>query len=175
MGVAGEALGVTWDGTGLGTDGTVWGGEFLVGSSARFRRAAALWRQAGDVRGEAAAINGLAFVTSDRLDDPAGAIPIAERYIDLCRQAADDECEARGYRNMGMNYGALGDRDRGIALDGLDVSGAADQGDVVILREAGAVDAADRAGAEDDDAHRPLILFRLDRWGGAGVAPPPDH
>ena len=41
--------------------------------------------------------------------------------------------------------------------------GAADQRDVVIFREPGAIDTADRAGAEDDDPHRPLILFRLDR------------
>ena len=41
--------------------------------------------------------------------------------------------------------------DQAIALDRLDVSGAADQRDIVILRKSGAVDTADRAGAEDDD------------------------
>ena len=36
--------------------------------------------------------------------------------------------------------------------------GAADQRDVVMGRQLRAVDAADRAGAEDDDVHRPFIL-----------------
>ena len=44
--------------------------------------------------------------------------------------------------------------DQAIAFDRLDVRGAANQRDVVKLRESGAVDAADRAGAEDDDLHR---------------------
>jgi hydrogenase maturation protein HypF len=49
--LAGEVLGVAWDGTGLGTDGTVWGGEFLVASAAGFRRAARLlpfWLPGGE-------------------------------------------------------------------------------------------------------------------------------
>jgi hydrogenase maturation protein HypF len=41
-GVAGPALGVTWDGTGWGGDGTVWGGEFLLGDAAGFERVAHL-------------------------------------------------------------------------------------------------------------------------------------
>ena len=40
-----------------------------------------------------------------------------------------------------------------VVLDRLDVRGAADQRDVVMLGKLGAVDAADRAGAEDDDPH----------------------
>jgi hydrogenase maturation protein HypF len=50
--LAGEVLGVAWDGTGLGTDGTVWGGEFLRASPAEFERVARLrpfWLPGGEV------------------------------------------------------------------------------------------------------------------------------
>lgn len=41
-GLAGDCIGVVWDGFGLGEDGAAWGGEFLVGGYAAVRRAAAL-------------------------------------------------------------------------------------------------------------------------------------
>jgi len=41
-GLAGDVIGVAWDGAGFGTDGTVWGGEFLVGGYSEVTRAAHL-------------------------------------------------------------------------------------------------------------------------------------
>ncbi len=35
-----DVIGIIYDGTGLGTDGAVWGGEFLVGNTAAYTRAA---------------------------------------------------------------------------------------------------------------------------------------
>lgn len=37
-GLAGEVIGLVWDGTGYGPDGTTWGGECLVGGYETFRR-----------------------------------------------------------------------------------------------------------------------------------------
>jgi hydrogenase maturation protein HypF len=52
-GLAGPAIGVTFDGTGYGTDGAVWGGEFLIGGFDGFQRAAQL-RYVGMPGGEQA-------------------------------------------------------------------------------------------------------------------------
>jgi len=42
QGVAGEVMGVAWDGTGYGADGSLWGGEFLVSTYHDCRRVAHL-------------------------------------------------------------------------------------------------------------------------------------
>lgn len=41
-GISGKTIGVIFDGTGYGTDGSIWGGEFLVGDTKSFKRAAHL-------------------------------------------------------------------------------------------------------------------------------------
>ena len=58
-----------------------------------------------------------------------------------------------------QHSGEMALHDQAVALDGFDVCGAADQRHVVELRKLCAVGAADGAGAEDDDVHRPFILF----------------
>ena len=74
----------------------------------------------------------------------------------------------------GSVAGQVALHDQAVALDRLDVRGAADQRDVVEFRKSGAVGAADRAGAEDDDLHRPqssysaLMPDRIQRGGAAG-------
>jgi hydrogenase maturation protein HypF len=41
-GIRGPVIGVIWDGSGYGEDGAIWGGEFLVGTTGSFNRAAHL-------------------------------------------------------------------------------------------------------------------------------------
>jgi len=40
--IRGEVIGIIWDGSGYGEDGAIWGGEFLVGTTGSFNRAAHL-------------------------------------------------------------------------------------------------------------------------------------
>jgi len=41
-GIPGPVIGIVWDGSGYGEDGAIWGGEFLVGTTGSFNRAAHL-------------------------------------------------------------------------------------------------------------------------------------
>jgi hydrogenase maturation protein HypF len=61
--VAGEYLGVSWDGTGYGLDGAIWGGEFFRGEGNHFERIAHL-RPFGLPGGDAAVREGWRSATS---------------------------------------------------------------------------------------------------------------
>ena len=80
-GLAGEVIGLVWDGTGYGPDGTTWGGECLVGGYETFRRFGHILPLAlpgGDRATKE--IDRLAFSLLYAADCDTSAIPGAETY-----------------------------------------------------------------------------------------------
>jgi hydrogenase maturation protein HypF len=73
-GLAGEAIGVAFDGAGWGRDGAIWGGEIFVGTCGRLRRAAHL-RYVGLPGGDRAAVEPWRMAVAHLLD--AGVEPIS--------------------------------------------------------------------------------------------------
>lgn len=80
-GLAGEVIGLVWDGTGYGPDGTTWGGECLVGGYETFRRFGHILPLAlpgGDRATKE--IDRLAFSLLYAADCDTSFIPAAETY-----------------------------------------------------------------------------------------------
>lgn len=84
-GLAGEVIGVIFDGTGQGDDGTVWGGEFLVGGYQEVQR----WGHLRQVRlpgGDRAARESWRMVLAwlyDRLGEQVWSLPVLpQRAVD---------------------------------------------------------------------------------------------
>ena len=80
-GLAGEVIGLVWDGTGYGTDGTAWGGECLVGGYETFRRFGHILPMAlpgGDRATKE--IDRLAFSLLYAADCDTSFVPAAETY-----------------------------------------------------------------------------------------------
>ena len=84
-GLAGEVIGVIFDGTGQGDDGTVWGGEFLVGGYQEVQRRGHL-RQVRLPGGDRAARESWRMVLAwlyDRLGEQVWSLPVLpQRAVD---------------------------------------------------------------------------------------------
>lgn len=84
-GLAGEVIGVIFDGTGLGDDGTVWGGEFLAGGYQEVQRRGHL-RQVRLPGGDRAARESWRMVLAwlyDRLGEQVWSLPVLpQRAVD---------------------------------------------------------------------------------------------
>ena len=84
-GLAGEVIGVIFDGTGLGDDGTVWGGEFLTGGYQEVQRRGHL-RQVRLLGGDRAARQPWRMVLAwlyDRLGEQVWSLPVLpQRAVD---------------------------------------------------------------------------------------------
>jgi hydrogenase maturation protein HypF len=104
-GLAGDVIGVCFDGTGLGDDGTLWGGEWLVGGYARARRAAHL--------------ETMPLVGGDRAAREPWRIALAYALAagaESCVERLSDRIEARAFRTVrGIVERAL-DRDTSTAV-----------------------------------------------------------
>jgi hydrogenase maturation protein HypF len=107
-GLAGEAIGVTCDGTGYGTDGAVWGGEFLVGGYQRFRRAAHL-RYVGMPGGEQAIREPWRMALAHLVDAGVRNAPLEARILPIQLETIGRMLERRFRTPLTSSAGRLFD------------------------------------------------------------------